>query len=240
MKTYSEDLRIRVIYDSDSGMPTKAVADKYRVSRSWVRILKQRRRETGSILPNYRVDSPRRRKFPVDKFPELEAFLKEGAIVHGWINEIWTIQRVMELIKSKFNVTISISTVWNILKKDLGWSSIKPQSVLRERDEKKISDWREKGFDVIRRRAQNRGAYLVFADEAGFYVAANTSKDIHSARKSPRHPSVRAARTDIDGLCYRDKSETQAAKSLLPIAARQYELHWSFDRFIPSICPPKT
>ena len=157
-------------------MSTKAVAEKYRVSGSWVRILKQRRRETGSILPKQRAKSATRRKFAVDKLSELEAFLKEGAIAHGWINELWTIQRVMGLIKSKFNVALSHTTVWNILKKDLRWSSIKPQTVLRERDEEKISNWRERGFAEIRKRAQRRGAYLVFADEAGFMLQPTLRK----------------------------------------------------------------
>ena len=51
MKPYSIDLRTRVLEDRDAGMTTPAVAAKYRVSESWVRRLKQRRRETGSIEP---------------------------------------------------------------------------------------------------------------------------------------------------------------------------------------------
>jgi transposase len=51
MRAYSQDLRVRVLADVDSGLPTKSVADKYRVSESWVRRLKQRRRETGEITP---------------------------------------------------------------------------------------------------------------------------------------------------------------------------------------------
>ena len=51
MAAYSMDLRKRIITDSDAGIPTKQVADKYGVSRTWVRSLKQRRRETGSIAP---------------------------------------------------------------------------------------------------------------------------------------------------------------------------------------------
>lgn len=51
MKTYSLDLRQRVAADRDAGMGTKAVALKYSVSRSWVRRLMQRRRETGSLGP---------------------------------------------------------------------------------------------------------------------------------------------------------------------------------------------
>ena len=51
MKAYSLDLRERVLADCDAGMATDEVAAKYRVSASWVRRLKQRRRETGSIAP---------------------------------------------------------------------------------------------------------------------------------------------------------------------------------------------
>ena len=51
MKAYSHDLRVRVLKACDSGLSTRAVATKYEVSESWVRRLKQRRRETGSIDP---------------------------------------------------------------------------------------------------------------------------------------------------------------------------------------------
>ena len=45
MRAYSMDLRERVLHDSDAGMQAAAVASKYRVSASWVRRLKQRRRK---------------------------------------------------------------------------------------------------------------------------------------------------------------------------------------------------
>ena len=51
MAAYSMDLRTRVLRDSDHGMKADAVADKYQVSASWVRRLKQRRRETGEVTP---------------------------------------------------------------------------------------------------------------------------------------------------------------------------------------------
>jgi transposase len=51
MKAYSVDLRQRVIDDCDAGMGTKAVAQKYSVSPSWVRKLKKQKRDTGSIAP---------------------------------------------------------------------------------------------------------------------------------------------------------------------------------------------
>ena len=45
------DLRERALLDSDAGMKAADVAAKYRVSGSWVRLLKQRRRDTGEVAP---------------------------------------------------------------------------------------------------------------------------------------------------------------------------------------------
>ena len=51
MRAYSMDLRERALLDSDAGMKAADVAAKYRVSGSWVRLLKQQRRETGEMAP---------------------------------------------------------------------------------------------------------------------------------------------------------------------------------------------
>lgn len=51
MKAYSMDLRERVFADCDAGMEVRQVAVKYRVSESWIRRLKQRRRESGEVAP---------------------------------------------------------------------------------------------------------------------------------------------------------------------------------------------
>jgi len=46
-KTYSQDLRDRVLAAYDDGMQTKQIAKTFKVSRAWARRVKQRRRETG-------------------------------------------------------------------------------------------------------------------------------------------------------------------------------------------------
>ena len=51
MRAYSMDLRERVLRDSDAGINAATVAVTYHVSASWVRRLKQRRRETGEVAP---------------------------------------------------------------------------------------------------------------------------------------------------------------------------------------------
>lgn len=51
MRPYSMDLRERVLAACDDGLGTAEVAETFAVSESWVRRLKQRRRETGSAAP---------------------------------------------------------------------------------------------------------------------------------------------------------------------------------------------
>ena len=51
MEAYSLDLRRRVLAACDAGHGTKQVAELFDVSPSWVRRLKQRRRELGTIEP---------------------------------------------------------------------------------------------------------------------------------------------------------------------------------------------
>ena len=55
MKTYSMDLRERVVAACDEGGATREqIAARFSVSVSWIRDLLKRRRETGSIAPKPR------------------------------------------------------------------------------------------------------------------------------------------------------------------------------------------
>ncbi len=69
MRAYSIDLRERALLDSDAGMKAADVAAKYRVSGSWVRLLKQRRRETGEVAPAISARRFVRSRTPVSAIP---------------------------------------------------------------------------------------------------------------------------------------------------------------------------
>ena len=75
MRAYSMDLRERVLADCDAGLPTKRVAEKFRVSPAWVRRLKQRRRETGQIAP--RQQRHGRRPVLADHLETLAGLVRE-------------------------------------------------------------------------------------------------------------------------------------------------------------------
>lgn len=98
MSAYSMDLRLRVLADCDAGLPTKPVAQKYGVSRTWVRWLKQRRRETGSIEPGRSTGRPR--KIDRDKLAALVKQFPDATLVE---------------LRVKLGVECSPSAIWMAL-----------------------------------------------------------------------------------------------------------------------------
>jgi transposase len=98
MKPYSIDLRERVLKDCVAGLGTKAVAQKYSVSQSWVRRLKQRNRRDGRIEPkssrNHRV-------------PQLDAYADR-------IRDLIAATPDMTLaeLKKTLGVTVALATLW--------------------------------------------------------------------------------------------------------------------------------
>ena len=52
MEPYTAEFRAEVLAACDAGEGTKAVVLHFDVSESWVRRIKQQRRETGQVAPN--------------------------------------------------------------------------------------------------------------------------------------------------------------------------------------------
>jgi transposase len=74
-----------------------------------------------------------------DQLKELEGLLKEGAKAHGWKTQLWTADRVAELIQRRFALRFHPEHVRKILKRRLRWTSQKPQRKAKERDEDAIA-----------------------------------------------------------------------------------------------------
>jgi transposase len=101
MAPYSMDLRTRVLADCDAGLPAEEVATTFRVSRSWVNRLLQRRRETGEV-------GPRQQKvFKKQAFAGQEARLR--ALVDARPDR--TLAELREALQS----SASLSSVWRAL-----------------------------------------------------------------------------------------------------------------------------
>jgi len=98
MRAYSMDLRVRALRDSDAGMKAADVAVKYHVSGSWVRLLKQRRRETGEIAPRAQRYGPQ---------PKLAPHLHRlAALIQAQPD------RTLVELKDALGTDVSLATLW--------------------------------------------------------------------------------------------------------------------------------
>lgn len=103
MEAYSMDLRTRVIADSDEGFGTTALAKKYRVSESWVRNLKRRRRETGEIGPRQqRVHHETKLD---DHLEQLQALVEQRP------------DATLAELRDQLGAQVSVSAVWRALRR---------------------------------------------------------------------------------------------------------------------------
>lgn len=74
-------------------------------------------------------------RLSAEQLRELEALLLKGAKAHGWRTELWTAARVAVLVERRFQVRFHPEHVRKILKRQLKWTSQKPQRQARERDD---------------------------------------------------------------------------------------------------------
>ena len=103
MRAYSMDLRERVFRDSDTGMTSVAVAEKYDVSRAWVDRLKQRRRETGELTPRAQRYGPH---------------LKLGPHLHRLVDLIREQpDRTLAELQEALGLSASLATIWRAVKR---------------------------------------------------------------------------------------------------------------------------
>ena len=95
MRAYSMDLRERALLDSDAGMKAADVAAKYRVSGSWVRLLKQRRR--GMLEPHLHTVADLIAAHPDRTLAEL----KDALATPARVPTVWRAVRALGLTVKK-------------------------------------------------------------------------------------------------------------------------------------------
>jgi transposase len=147
---------------------------------------------------------------------ELEALLLQGAPHHGWPTDLWTAERVAQLIRQHFQVALHPEHVRKILRARLGWTSQKPQRRARERNDQEVERWKADEFPRILRDSWRRHAHLVFLDESGFQLTPSVRRTLAPRGRTPIHH------------CW-DRRDRIAAISCITVSARAARLGLYFD-----------
>jgi transposase len=125
----------------------------------------------------------------MEQLAHLEVLLLQGAQRHGWGNDLWTAERVTEVIRREFGVTHHPEHVRKILKQRLDWTSHKPQRRARERNAAEVERWKADEFPRIVREAWQRQAHLIFLDESGFQLTPCLRRTLWPRGLVPVHDS---------------------------------------------------
>ena len=94
-------------------------------------------------------------KLSVARRQQLAEMLLKGPTHFGFETELWTLDRIAEVIERRFGVSYHPSQVWRILL-SLGWSCQKPDCRARERDEQAVERWRRVDWPRIKK-SRERG-----------------------------------------------------------------------------------
>lgn len=84
-----------------------------------------------------------------DKRNIRRAILK-GPKTAGYSTDLWTLERLKTLIKNIAKISYHPGHVWKIIV-SLGFSCQRPETRAKERNERKIKEWRIKTFQVLKK-----------------------------------------------------------------------------------------
>lgn len=99
--SYSLDLRKRILKACDEGGKTKAVAQRFEVSESFVRALKRRRRTTGKIEALPKNSGPKPKLKPHED--KLRSLIKAQP------------DATLEELRERLGVDVELSTLWHAI-----------------------------------------------------------------------------------------------------------------------------
>jgi transposase len=95
----------------------------------------------GTTALRTRGPTGRPPKVPDSALEGIQQALLEGALVHGFATDVWTLERIAVVIQGLTGVRLSNPSVWRLLRGRLGWSVQRPQRQAKERDEQAIQHW---------------------------------------------------------------------------------------------------
>lgn len=84
------------------------------------------------------------------QWQEILGALLLGARANGYDTELWTLERIADLVYKKTNVRYHPSRICTLLHR-FGWSCQKPQRSAKERNEEKIASWVAEDWPQIKK-----------------------------------------------------------------------------------------
>lgn len=86
-----------------------------------------------------------------DQLAQVEVELAKGAAANGYLNDLWTLKRVAEVIERVTGVSYHPARVWYILRQGLNWSWQRPARRAIERDDEAVQRWVKRRWPQLKK-----------------------------------------------------------------------------------------
>lgn len=145
-----EACRLRACELLEQGWSAVRVAEELGVAASTVYGWQRRWRQGGTDALRSTGSRGRACRLSDSQLGQLRRELLRGPKAHGYSTELWTLQRIGQVIWRLFKVRYTESAVWKLLRR-MNWSPQRPARRAKERDEERIADWRAREWPRIKR-----------------------------------------------------------------------------------------
>jgi len=149
---WREGRRLRAFELKQQGWNQREIANALGVTEGAVSQWMKRAHQGGGLEALRKRTSPGKPPSLTEeqREKELPELLAQGAEAHGFRGEVWTCQRVAEVIRKELGVSYHPAHVGRLLKA-LGLSLQKPMRLANQRDEQAIEHWKEERWPQLKK-----------------------------------------------------------------------------------------
>ena len=149
-QTQLEQRRRKAVGLFEQGLNLSAVAQKIGCSVSSVHRWEVDYKKKGAEGLKSKPVPGRPAKLTSRQKRSLTKILVDGPMTQGYSTDLWTGRRIAETVRKRFGVSYHPNHLWWFLTQ-MGWSHQKPETRAKERDEKKIKQWKRHTWPHIKK-----------------------------------------------------------------------------------------
>jgi len=154
-RDWREGRRLRALELHEQGWPGNAIAAALGVTAGAVSQWLKRARQGGrGALRSHPPPGPTPKLAEAQR-AALPEILAKGAEAHGFVGDVWTTKRIAAVIKRAFGVGYHPAHVSRLMRQ-LGWTVQKLVRRASQRDETRVTAWREETWPALSAKRRKR------------------------------------------------------------------------------------
>lgn len=160
-----EDYRFRALELREKGWKVNKIAEAFGLHRGSVSHWFTKAERSGKESLKRKKARGAAPKLNKEDKKQIASWLRKSAMKFGFETPLWDCKRVQKVIKQKLKKEISISSLWETLRK---WNLTpqKPEKIALERSQRKVTEWLNNQWPKIQEHRRRWQAMLYFQDES--------------------------------------------------------------------------